>query len=138
MPKRIDLNTVNSTAFALNHPFSYVSDVPHEGDLPLYQRFMAVQNAAVSAIKKAEDDKGIIVRIYDARGWKSPALRTQDLGNNGAVDGENMAIITLPDGAKNAYLCDTHENIISSLPIDGRTVSLGLKNNESATVRITF
>ena len=133
-----DLNTVNSTAFALNHPFSYVSDVPHEGDLPLYQRFMAVQNAAVSAIKKAEDDKGIIVRIYDARGWKSPALRTQDLGNNGAVDGENMAIITLPDGAKNAYLCDTHENIISSLPIDGRTVSLGLKNNESATVRITF
>lgn len=55
-----------------NPPFLFIEG-SHKGDLPLSQSFINYEgkNFLVNVIKKSEDGKGIIVRIFETHGEKS-------------------------------------------------------------------
>lgn len=63
-------NAVVREAKKLNLPLSYVIENNHEGTLP--QRFGGLEcdckNVFVSALKLAEDGKGVVIRIYETDG----------------------------------------------------------------------
>ncbi|RKY03637.1 hypothetical protein DRP77_05710 [Candidatus Poribacteria bacterium] len=66
-----------------NHPFEVVSTDVHPGDLPKEKGFLSVKpsNVILAAVKKAEDDDGLIIRLYEVEGksveaevWIDPSI----------------------------------------------------------------
>jgi len=75
------------------------------------------ENVIIETIKKAEDDDGVIVRIYETYNKKS------------------NAVISAGFNFKKVYLCDLMENIIQEIGHEERNVKLKVKNFEIITLK---
>lgn len=123
LPHLNDLYTagVIQEAYALNQPLCALEAPAADGTLPEQYSLVSVdrENVIVEAVKKAEDDDGMIVRMYDA------------------YDRRTKATVTVSGDFKNAYLCDLMENVLEPLAFDGHTVTLPISNFEIVTLKFT-
>jgi len=57
-------------SYSYNHPLSYVSSTVQKGTLPLMNSFISIEkgNIIISAIKMSEDNKKMIIRLYEVEG----------------------------------------------------------------------
>ena len=104
---------------ALNQPLYECVAERGSGALPARYSFVSVDrpNAVITAVKKAEDDDGLIVRFYDAYDCKSKVT------------------VSVPEVYKRAYLCDLMEHEQDVLEIFGGKVTLSVKNFEIVTLK---
>ena len=108
-------------ACALNQPL-YESHVEKQsGNLPEAYSLVSVDkpNAVITAVKKAEADDGLIVRLYDSYDCKSNVT------------------VTVPNEYVKAELCDMMENTIVELSIKNGEVTLPLSNFEIITLKFS-
>lgn len=112
---------VIAESWAINQPQLSCSVDAHAGALA--ERFSLVscdaKNAVITAVKKAEDDDGLIVRFHDA------------------FDSKSNVTVTVPEGYKNAYVCDLLENVESELTMSESSVTLPVSNFEIVTLKFT-
>lgn len=112
---------VINEAYALNQPLA-VAEVPANKGI-LSEEFSLVgcdkANVIVETVKKAEDDDGMIVRMYDAFNRRANAT------------------VTVAEGFKKAYLCDLMENQIEELEFSDNKVTVPVSNFEIITLKFT-
>jgi alpha-mannosidase len=108
--------------YELNYKLLAMETDRHEGALPSEHAFVDVKadNVVLTAVKKAEDDNGIVLRFYE---WA---------GRDGAVK------IQLPPGAEKAQDTDLMERPLADLPVTGGSVSVPTKPYEIKTVKVQF
>ena len=109
-------------SYALNQPLLQAPVAAKvDGDLPEAFSFVSCDNpnVVITAVKKAEDDDGIIVRFYDAHDCKSNVT------------------IHAPQGYSRAALCDLMENVDHDLAIQNGSVSIPLSNFEIVTLKFS-
>lgn len=72
---------VISQAYALNNPLQVVRTDSHDGPLPKTQSYFQVDRAGVviEAVKRAEKENAIIVRLYEAHGTRGPVTVSTSL-----------------------------------------------------------
>jgi alpha-mannosidase len=72
---------VIDNAYGLNMPLHLVETEPHKGDLPRSQSFFEVDRLGVivEAVKRAERDDSVIVRLYEALGTRGELALTTKL-----------------------------------------------------------
>jgi len=106
-------------AWYLNQPLLSRPIAPHEGELPDHFSLVSCDspNAVITAVKKAETDDGLIVRLYDA------------------FDCKSNVTVTVPAEYGKAWLCDLLENEERDLPIQNGSVTLSLSNFEILTLK---
>lgn len=108
-------------SYALNQPLLQASVAAKgKGDLPTDYSFVSCdsRNIVITAVKKAEDDDGIIIRFYDAHDCKSNVT------------------IQIPNGYTHAYVCDLMENVERELPVENGSVRLPVSNFEIVTLKL--
>ncbi len=114
---------VVENAYALNSPPA-ASPLPanRPGPLPLERSFFEVDNAAVfiEAIKRAEKENAVIVRLYEVHNTRGSVTLTT----------------TLP--AKSAWYCDLMENSLAEIPLNGGEMLLPIQPFEIVTVKLLF
>ena len=112
---------VINEAYCLNQPLISADVSGGCGTLENEFSFVSCDkpNVIIETVKKAEDENGVIVRMYDA------------------FDSRTKAEITVADGFKKAYLCDLMENNIKELEFDGNIVKIPVSNFEIVTLRFT-
>jgi len=112
---------VIAASWALNQPLLSCQADAHGGDLPETFSYVSCDrdNVVITAVKKAEDDEGLIVRFHDAFDCKSDVT------------------FTVPEGYTGAYLCDLLENVERELPMAGQSVTLPVSNFEIVTLKFT-
>ncbi len=111
---------VINESYALNQPLYERAIEKQAGDLPETYSFVSVDkpNAVITAVKRAEQGDGVIVRMYDA------------------YDCRSNVTLTFPESFKRAYLCDLMENELSELKVkDGKT-RIPMSNFEIVTVKL--
>jgi alpha-mannosidase len=83
---------------------------------------VAGQNAVTSAVKRAEDGGGLIVRLYNPS------------------DTATIATLTLPRPVSAAHLCNLREQPLEPAPVgdEDDTVAVELPPKKIATVRLVF
>ena len=112
---------VVENAYALNSP-PVASTLPanRPGPLPLERSFFEVDNAAVfiEAIKRAEKESTVIVRLYEVHNTRGSVTLTT----------------TLP--AKSAWYCDLMENSLAEIPLYGGEMLLPIQPFEIVTVKL--
>lgn len=106
--------------YALNKPVTLVAG---GGDGTIADTFTFAktnkENVIIDTVKKAENDNGYIVRLYDAYNRKC------------------KADVTFGFDIKNAYICDLMENKLSKIDIsDSRKISVDVGNFEIVTLYI--
>jgi alpha-mannosidase len=108
--------------YELNYKLISLPAERHEGKLAPEHSFLQVQqdNIIVSALKKAEDDKGLIVRFYE---WE---------GKEGSVT------VQVPPGADSASETDLMEKPLSTLPVNSGAIKVPTKPYEIKTIKIQF
>ncbi len=108
-------------AYSFNQPLEALAISAGEGDLQ--EAFSLAccdaENIILETIKKAEASDAMILRLYDSFGCRSTAT------------------VTVAPGFQNAYLCDLMENVLETLPFDGRRVTVPVKNFEIVTLKFT-
>lgn len=106
---------VEQTALAFNHPVA-VYEGAATGRLP--ESFLSVDkaNVEITAVKRAEDDDSIIVRLNERDGIGTTAK------------------LTLPEKAKGAFACNLMEQEREKLPWTGGALELKLKPFEIVTI----
>lgn len=106
-------------AYCLNQPLIYTDVSSHAGTLPQQYSFLScsAENVVVETLKRAEDNNGIVVRLYEAH------------------DCKGTAELTCGFPFREAYLCDLMENELQQLPTDGRTVCIPVSNYEILTIK---
>lgn len=111
---------VVKNAYELNIPLETQCMDSHGGTLPSNWSFLSVdcENVIISAIKKAEDGNGTIVRLYEAFGQK------------------NQATLTFGMDIKQAVLTNLMEEEIEELIVESNTVKVPFKPFEIQTIRI--
>ena len=94
----------------------------HQGALPAEHAFVEVkpENVVLTAVKKAEDDDGLILRFYE---WAGK---------------ETEVKIQLPPGAESAQDADFMERPIGALPLNASVVTVHTKPYEIKTVKVRF
>ena len=111
---------VVENAYALNAP-PLARAIPgnRAGTLPIERSFFEVDNAAVflEAIKRAEKEEAIVVRLYEAHNTRGTVTLTT----------------TLP--VTRAYLTDLLETNVFELPLSGGSVTLPIQPFEIVTVK---
>jgi alpha-mannosidase len=92
----------------------------HEGSLPAEHSFVQIEpeNVVLTAIKKAEDDHGLILRFYESAGR------------------ESLVTLQLPATAQSAAETDLMERPIGSLSIHDGAVSVHTKPYEIKTIKV--
>ena len=112
---------VVENAYALNSP-PVASPLPanRPGPLPLERSFFEVDNAAVfiEAIKRAEKENAVIVRLYEVHNTRGSVTLTT----------------TLP--AKSAWYCDLMENSLAEVPLNGGEMLLPIQPFEIVTIKL--
>lgn len=112
---------VINEAYALNQPLTVAQVCANKGALA--DEFSLVScdkaNVIVETVKKAEDDDGMIVRMYDAFNRRANAT------------------VTVAEGFKKAYLCDLMENQIEELEFSDNKVTVPVSNFEIITLKFT-
>jgi alpha-mannosidase len=112
---------VVENAYALNAPpIARALTGNKPGRMPLEQSFFEVDNAAVfiEAIKRAEQEEAIIVRLYEAHNTRGTVTLTT----------------TLP--VKKAWLCDLLETNLMEIPLSAGEILLPIQPFEIVTVKL--
>ncbi|MGA3210968.1 MAG: glycoside hydrolase family 38 C-terminal domain-containing protein, partial [Terriglobales bacterium] len=106
--------------YELNYPLLAFPTPPHEGTLPLESSFFSADadNVVITAVKKSEDDKNLILRFYE---WA---------GKKGQVK------LNLPAGIASAAEADLMEHLGSELTMssDKRSVAVDVNPYEIKTI----
>jgi alpha-mannosidase len=108
--------------YQLNYKLISMQVERHQGELPPEHSFVTTpnENIIVSAVKKAEDDNGLILRFYE---WA---------GKTGDVK------LQIPPGAKSASETNLMEKEIGAVPIEKDEVTVQTKPYEIKTVKIEY
>ena len=108
--------------YELNYKLISLPAGKHQGALPPEHSFLQVpsENVIVSAVKKAEDDKALIVRFYE---WS---------GKQGEIT------LQLPPGAESATETDLMEKPLGALSMSGNVVKVPTKPYEIKTIKVQF
>jgi alpha-mannosidase len=108
--------------YELNYKLISLPVEKHSGTLPAEHSFVEVQpdNVIVSAMKKAEDEDGLVVRFYE---WA---------GKQGDVRFE------LPAGAQSASETDMMEKPIGEIPLQNGRITVSTKPYEIRTIKVRF
>ncbi len=108
--------------YELNYKLIPLAAERHDGKLASEHSFLQVQpdNVIVSALKKAEDDKALIVRFYEWEGKEGPVT------------------IHVPSGANWASETDLMERPLSTSPVSSGAITVPTKPYEIQTVKIQF
>ncbi len=106
-------------AYALNQPMDAMELAAQAGSLPAEFSLVSCdqENVMIETVKKAEDSDAMIVRLYEA------------------FDSRCNVTVTVPEGFKNAALCDLMENELQTLTIENGKVTLPIKNFEIVTLK---
>jgi len=96
---------------------AYASNRAHKGTLPLAGTFVKAENAAVTAVKVAEDRQGLILRLT-------------------SLQEEEKAVTVSMPGMTAAYLTDLAEQNGKEIPVSGGEAKLVLGGNSVATLRV--
>jgi alpha-mannosidase len=109
--------------FEYNYPLSAVVATAHAGSLPAEHSFASVspENVVLTAVKKAEDAKGLIFRVYEWAGKDSTVEFHVPPGATGATVTNMMET---PEG--------------SALPLSGDVVKAPIKPYEILTIRVDY
>ena len=110
---------VVAESWALNQPLLCTPVSAHGGSLDETFSYVScdADNIVISALKKAESDDGLIVRMYDA------------------FDRKSRVSVSVPEGFGKAYLCDLLEREQSELAIVDGHVTLPVSNFEIVTLK---
>jgi alpha-mannosidase len=109
--------------YEYNYPLQAVQVTAHTGNLPTEHPFVTVEpeNVVLTALKKAEDANGLVVRIYE---WA---------GKSGDVK------IHVPQGATEATITNLMEKPEGPpLPLGGDTVTVPIHPYEILTVQLSY
>lgn len=112
---------VVENAYALNSPpVAQALPANRPGPLPLERSFFEVDNAAVfiEAIKRAEKENAVIVRLYETHNTRGSVTLTT----------------TLP--VKSAWYCDLMEKSLAEIPISGGEMLLPIQPFEIVTIKL--
>lgn len=100
---------------------THMSIAPKKGALPLTGRFFTLSgNVTVSAVKPAEDGKGIIVRLYEADG------RDAEFG------------LEFCREIASAVVCDSLERITATADFSGGKIKGSVPKNSVMSLRVCF
>ena len=115
---------VMQQAYQLNYPLVAMQTEAHAGELPAEHSFFSVDapNVVVTAVKKAEDDDGVIVRWYEFAGKQTTVS------------------LKLPRPASSVSLVNLMEQNESALApgANGNQVAVPTKPYEIRTVKLNF
>ena len=108
--------------YELNYQLIPMQAAKHEGPLPARHSFVQVQpeNIVLTAVKKAEDDDGLILRFYESAG-KEADVKLQ-----------------LPPGAESAAETDLMEKYVAPLSVQNDTITVHTRPYEIRTVEVRF
>ena len=108
--------------YQLNYKLVSMQVEKHQGTLPAEHSFVSTpnENIIVSAMKKAEDDNGLVLRFYE---WA---------GRDGSVQ------LQLPPGAAAASETDMMEKPIGSVSLEKNEVQVPVKPYEIKTIKIEY
>ncbi len=113
-------------AYQLNYPLVAMQTEAHAGELPAEHSFFSVDapNVVITAVKKAEDDDGIIVRWYEFAGKQT----TVNL--KGPTSIESAELVNLMEQPEGGLSVETHTGVVRvpTKPYEIRTVKLKLAN----------
>lgn len=104
----------------LNNPLIAIDVEKGNGSLPQSYSYISCdsENVIIDTVKKAENGKGIIVRMYDA------------------YNRRRNVTVNLPEGAKEVYLTNLMEEKIKQLKITNGKVTVPVNNFEIVTLNI--
>ena len=111
---------VVQAAYALNAPLRHAFLEPGEGVDGQAPAFVHVddRNIVVEAVKKAEDDEGLIVRLYECH------------------NSRGQAELVCARKPKEAWLCDLEEKPVQELEVVDGVVPFAYKPFEILTVKL--
>jgi len=121
-----DVSAATRFGEEFNSPMAVVSATVQEGELPAQKSFVEVQtpNVFVSTVKKAEDGKGVVIRLFEAEGKDTTAkLKVSGLVKKTAKAVETD-VLERPTAKNTAKL--TGETLTVTVPAYGQaTVKIG-------------
>ncbi len=108
--------------YNFNLPLEMIGTEPHSGELPDQSSFISLDSGSsyIGAIKKAEDDDDLVVRLIEAEGKSGPA--TLKLG-------QGLKIISAAE-------TDLIELNPKPIPASGSSLSLGIEPYQIRTVKL--
>ncbi|MBI3483647.1 MAG: alpha-mannosidase, partial [Acidobacteria bacterium] len=109
--------------YELNTPLLAIATQAHTGSLPTANSFISIEpaDAIVTAIKKAEDDDGLIIRFYESAGR------------------DTQVSLRVPPGATRAVETNLMEKEEKALGIDSRgRILIPTRAYEIKTVKVMF
>ncbi len=111
---------VIAESYALNQPLYEKEIGKQSGEMPATYSLVSVDkpNAVITAVKKAENDNGMIVRMYDS------------------FDCRSTVTLSVPKNVKKAFLCDLMENELGELTVKNGKVRVPMSNFEIVTVKL--
>ena len=111
---------VIAEAWALNQPILARPVAAHGGSLPSEFSFVSCDapNAVITAVKRAEEDDGLIVRLYDA------------------FDCRSVARIKVPKEYCRAELCDLMERPLQTISVEDGVLTVPVSNFEIVTLKL--
>lgn len=111
-------------AFDYNHPVEIISVAPStQGNLPPAYSFCRIQrgSVAISTVKMAEENCGIVIRLYETEGT------------------DTDVVISLAKPVKRASFTDVHERpVTGAIRVSGNQVSFVVKASSVQTICIEF
>jgi alpha-mannosidase len=113
-----------------NYPLTAVVTTAHPGALPAEHSFASVspENVVLTAVKKAEDAKGLIFRVYE---WAGKAATVEFHVPPGATGATVTNLMETPEGAPLAVTAD-----LAKAP--GDMVKAQIKPYEILTIRVDY
>ena len=116
-----DAGELINQAHSFNSPVRVIATDEHDGILPARHSFMTVAgNFEVTALKKAENGEGFILRGHET------------LGKDGSVQ------LDFPFAVQSVWTADLLEQKLQSLPLKARKIDLSLRPFEFVTLRLTL
>jgi alpha-mannosidase len=109
--------------YEYNYKLEAMQVQPHEGTLPAKFSYVTVSpdNVVLTALKKAEDDNGLIFRVYE---WAGKSGDVQFHVPKGATAATVTNLMEKPEG--------------SALPLSGDTVTAPIHPFEILTVKVSY
>ena len=108
--------------YELNYPLLPVVTTAHEGSLPPAHSFVQLEpeNVVLTAVKKAEDDNGLIFRFYESAGQQTQVR------------------LRLPPGASQAIETNLMENEQGELSLQGTELVVPVRPYEIKCLKVKF
>ncbi len=109
--------------YEYNYQLRGMQVASHTGSLPVEHSYLSVapENVVLTAVKKAEDDNGLILRVFEWAGKESTVTFTVPPGATGATE---TNLMEKPLGA--------------ALPVAGNKVSVAIHPYEILSVRVDY